>query len=363
MTKRSFRIALLPGDGIGKEVLQVGKSLLEAIRTRRALDLDLVEFDLGADRFLRDGTTFPEADQKFVREECDAVLLGALGDPRVPDLNYARDILFGLRFGLELYCNVRPVICLADSLMPLKGKVASDCNMVVFRENTEGVYVGIGGNFKKGTPDEVAINEDLNTRKGVERVIRAAFEYAKAHGKTRVHMSDKSNAMQFAHGLWQRAFKEIAVEYPGIEAKHIYVDALCLQMVRTPEAYQVVVTNNLFGDIVTDLGAALQGGLGMASSANIRPDDARFTHVKARCTGVFEPVHGSAPDIAGKGLANPLATVLTVGMMMSHLGIEGEEARLIELVKQAVAEGMTTRDIGGSKSTSEVGAWIVQRAS
>ena len=216
MTTRSFRIALLPGDGIGKEVLAVGKSLLEAIRTRRGLDLDLVELDLGADRFLRDGTTFPEADQQFVRDECDAVLLGALGDPRVPDLNYARDILFGLRFGLELYCNVRPIICLADSLMPIKGKQASDCNMVVFRENTEGVYVGIGGNFKKGTPDEVAINEDLNTRKGVERVIRAAFEFAKSNGKKRVHMSDKSNAMQFAHGLWQRAFKEIAVEYPGI---------------------------------------------------------------------------------------------------------------------------------------------------
>jgi 3-isopropylmalate dehydrogenase len=167
-----LRIALLPGDGIGKEVVAVGKALLETLRSRRGLPLELTTLDLGADRFLRDGATFPEADQRFVRDECDAVLLGAIGDPRVPSLDYARDILFGLRFGLDLYCNVRPVVCLADSLMPLAGKRAEHCNMVVFRENTEGIYVNVGGNFKKGTPDEVAINEDVNTRKGVERVIR-----------------------------------------------------------------------------------------------------------------------------------------------------------------------------------------------
>jgi 3-isopropylmalate dehydrogenase len=362
MTRTPLRIALLPGDGIGKEVVAVGRALLEALRARRGLSLELVELDLGADRFLRDGATFPEADQRFVRDECDAVLLGAIGDPRVPSLDYARDILFGLRFGLDLYCNVRPVVCLADSLMPISGKRAEHCNMVVFRENTEGVYVNVGGNFKKGTPDEVAINEDVNTRKGVERVIRAAFGYAQAHGRKRVHMSDKSNAMSYAHGLWQRTFKEIAAEYPSIEARHIYVDALCLQLVRAPESYDVIVTNNLFGDIVTDLGAALQGGLGMAASANVRPDDARWTHVTSRCRGLFEPVHGSAPDIAGKDLANPLATVLTVGMMLTHLGIEGEEARLTQLVKDAVAAGMTTRDLGGDKKTSEVGRWIVERA-
>lgn len=362
MSTPALRIALLPGDGIGKEVVPVGKSLLEAIRARRGLSLEIVELDLGADRFLRDGATFPESDQRFVRDECDAVLLGAIGDPRVPTLDYARDILFGLRFGLDLYCNVRPVVCLADSLMPLVGKRAEHCNMVVFRENTEGVYVNIGGNFKKGTPDEVAINEDLNTRKGVERVIRAAFQFAAANGRKRVHMSDKSNAMSHAHGLWQRTFKEVAAEYPGIEARHVYVDALCLQLVRAPESYDVIVTNNLFGDIVTDLGAALQGGLGMAASANVRPDDARWTNVRARCRGLFEPVHGSAPDIAGKDLANPLATVLTVGMMLTHLGVEGEEARLTALVREAVAAGMTTRDLGGSRGTREVGAWIVERA-
>ncbi|GAB4204513.1 MAG: 3-isopropylmalate dehydrogenase [Sandaracinaceae bacterium] len=362
MSTEPLRIALLPGDGIGKEVVPVGKALLEAIRDRRGLALELVELDLGADRFLRDGATFPEADQRLVRDTCDAVLLGALGDPRVPDLGYARDILFGLRFGLDLYCNIRPVVCLSDALMPLAGKRAEHCNMVVFRENTEGVYVNVGGNFKKGTADEVAINEDVNTRKGVERVIRAAFRYAEAHGRKRVHMSDKSNAMQYAHGLWQRVFKEVAAEHPAIEARHIYVDALCLQMVRSPESYDVIVTNNLFGDIITDLGAALQGGLGMAASANVRPDDGRWTHVRARCRGLFEPVHGSAPDIMGKDLANPLATVLTVGMMLTHLGVEGEEARLTGLVRDAVAAGMTTRDLGGTRGTREVGAWIVERA-
>ena len=273
------------------------------------------------------------------------VLLGALGDPRVPSLDYARDILFGLRFGLDLYCNIRPIQCLSDRLMPLKGKSAKDCDMVVFRENTEGIYVNVGGQFKKGTPDEVAINEDINTRKGVERVIRAAFDFAKAHGRGRVHMADKSNAMKHAHELWQRCFREVAADYPGIEAKHQYVDALCFNLIRDPSQFDVVVTNNLFGDIVTDLGAALQGGLGMAASANVHPGR----------IGLFEPVHGSAPDIAGEDKANPLATVLTIGMMMTHLGWPDEEARLVELVRRAVDEGKCTADVGGELGTRAVG--------
>lgn len=345
------RIALLPGDGIGKEVLAVGAALLEALRSRRSLPIETITLDLGADRFLRDGTTFPEADQKTVRETCRAVLLGALGDPRVPDLGYARDILFGLRFGLDLFSNIRPVVCLHDRLMPISGKTAKDCNTIVFRENTEGVYVNVGGNFKKGTLDEVAINEDLNTRKGVERVIRAAFEYARGHGRKRVTMSDKSNAMQYAHGLWQRTFKIVAAEYPGLEAKHMYVDALCLQMVRAPETIDVVVTNNLFGDIVTDLGAALQGGLGMAASAN----------VGAGPTALFEPVHGSAPDIAGQDKANPLATVLTIGMMCDWLGFAGVEEELTAIVKKAIDERMCTVDVGGTHGTKAVGAWVVDQ--
>ncbi len=345
------RIAIIPGDGIGKEVIPIGVQVLEALRDARGYALEIVPFDLGADRFLRDGTTFPAEDQATIRDTCDAVLLGAIGDPRVPTLDYARDILFGLRFGLDLYCNVRPIICLDDRLMPLRGKTAADCDMVVFRENTEGVYVGIGGNFKKGTLDEVAINEDLNTRKGVERVIRASFDYAMGHGRKRVTMSDKNNAMQFAHGLWKRVFDLVRVEYPTIDSNHQYIDALCMQMVRAPESLDVIVTSNLFGDIVTDLGAALQGGLGMACSANVHPGR----------IGMFEPVHGSAPDIAGKDLANPLATVLTIGMMMTHLGFEGEEARLTAIVRDAVGAGMCTRDIGGDKGTREVGDWVLAK--
>ncbi|UJR82835.1 isocitrate/isopropylmalate dehydrogenase family protein [Sandaracinus amylolyticus] len=343
------RVAIIPGDGIGKEVVAIGVQLLETLREVRGYAIELVPFDLGADRFLRDGATFPAEDQKTIRETCDAVLLGAIGDPRVPSLDYARDILFGLRFGLDLYCNVRPIQCLDDRLMPIKGKGAKDCDMVVFRENTEGVYVGVGGNFKKGTPDEVAITEDLNTRKGVERVIRAAFEFAVKHGRKRVLMSDKNNAMPHAHGLWKRVFEEVRGEYAGIESRHMYVDALCMQMVRAPETLDVIVTNNLFGDIVTDLGAALQGGLGMAASANIHPGR----------IGMFEPVHGSAPDIAGKDMANPLATVLTIGMMCTHLGFEGEEARLTEIVRDAVRTGRCTRDVGGEMGTRAVGDWVL----
>ena len=208
------KIAVIPGDGIGKEVVAEGLKVLGALREHRGLDVEVVEFDLGADRFLADGTTFPEEVRNTIRDECAAVLLGAMGDPRVPRNEHAKDIIFGLRFGFDLYCNIRPVVCLHDRLMPLKGRTAQDCNFVVFRENTEGIYVGMGGQFKRGTPDEVAINEDLNTRKGVERIVRAAFEYAVAHGRRRVHVVDKSNAMQAAHELWRRCFFEVAAEYP-----------------------------------------------------------------------------------------------------------------------------------------------------
>jgi 3-isopropylmalate dehydrogenase len=354
-------IAVLPGDGIGTEVVAQATRVLEFYREKRGLPLDLWHLDLGADRYLRDGTTYPDAVRERITKEASAVLLGALGDPRVPGLEHARDILFGLRFGLDLYANVRPVKALADRLVPLRDRGAKDVDMVIFRENTEGIYVGMGGQFKRGTRDEVAINEDLNTRKGVERLIRAGFEYAKAHGRTRVHMADKSNAMRHAHELWYRVFFEVAKEYPGIEPKHVYVDAMCLYMVQDPAQFQVVVTCNLFGDIVTDLGAALQGGLGMASSANVHPRVAHCcsdVHGDAR-VAMFEPVHGSAPPLAGKDVANPLASVLTVGMMLAHLGWPTEEARLEGIVARAVAERKCTRDVGGELGTRAVGDWVL----
>ncbi len=351
MNSGTKKIAVIPGDGIGTEVVREGVRVLEALRALRGYPLELWHLDLGADRYLRDGTTFPKEVAETIRTECSAVLLGALGDPRVPNLEHARDILFGLRFGLDLYCNVRPVVCLSDRLMPLRGKTAKDCNFVVFRENTEGIYVGMGGQFKRGTPDEIAINEDVNTRKGVERIIRAAFDYAVANGRKRVHMADKSNAMKHAHELWYRVFFEVAREYPQLEAKHVYVDAMCLYLVQDPAMFEVVVTCNLFGDIVTDLGAGLQGGLGMAGSGNIHPGR----------VSMFEPVHGSAPPLAGKDVANPLATVLTIGMMLAHLGWPEEEARLTELVREAVESGNCTRDVGGTLGTRATGDYLVGR--
>jgi 3-isopropylmalate dehydrogenase len=306
----------------------------------------------------------------------------------VPGLEHARDILFGLRFGLDLYANVRPIRALGDALVPLKGRRASDVDLVVFRENTEGIYVGMGGQFKRGTRDEVAINEDVNTRKGVERLIRAGFEYARRHGKPRVHMADKSNAMRHAHELWYRVFFEVAKDYPEIEPRHVYVDALCLYLVQDPSQFGVVVTCNLFGDIVTDLGAALQGGLGMAASANLHPPLAGLAglagpaggpavgadaprplccdagHADEAAAGkapvaMFEPVHGSAPPLAGRDVANPLACILTVGMMLSHLGWPDEEKRLEGLVARAIAEKKCTLDVGGELGTRAVGDWVV----
>jgi 3-isopropylmalate dehydrogenase len=354
-------VAVIPGDGIGPEVIAQAVRVLEFYRSARGLPLELWQLDLGADRYLRDGTTYPKEVHARIAGEAHAVLLGALGDPRVPGLEHARDILFGLRFGLDLYANVRPVRALSDALVPLKGRLARDVDLVVFRENTEGIYVGMGGQFKRGTRDEVAINEDVNTRKGVERLIRAGFEYAASHGKKRVHMADKSNAMKHAHELWYRVFFEVAAEYPAIEAKHVYVDALCLYLVQDPSPFQVVVTCNLFGDIVTDLGAALQGGLGMAASANVHPQVARCcdsAHGESR-VAMFEPVHGSAPPLAGKDVANPLASILTVGMMLAHLGWPDEERRLEQIVARAVAEKKCTADVGGSLGTRAVGDWVL----
>ncbi|HEX3852215.1 MAG TPA: isocitrate/isopropylmalate family dehydrogenase, partial [Polyangiaceae bacterium] len=241
------KIAIIGGDGIGPEVIAEGVRTLEWFRAHRGIQLELWHLDLGAERYLRDGTTFPDAVRDAISKDCAAVLLGALGDARVPGFEHARDILFGMRIGFDLYANVRPVRALSDQVVPLRGRTARDVDFVVFRENTEGIYAGIGGQLRRGTPDEIAINEDINTRKGVERIIRAAFAFAKNSGRTRVLMSDKSNAMRHAHELWQRVFQEVRRDYPGIAASHLYIDALCLELVRDPSQFQVIVTNNLFG--------------------------------------------------------------------------------------------------------------------
>jgi 3-isopropylmalate dehydrogenase len=349
------KIAFLPGDGIGKDVTVEAVKVLSALADRCALPLELVQFPWSADHYLATGETLPAGALDDFRAHYAAIFIGAFGDPRVPDMRHAADILLGIRFGLDLYINLRPIKLYDARYCPLKGKAERDVDFVVFRENTEGAYVGMGGNFKKGTADEIAIQEEVHTRKGVERIIRAAFEYAVAHGKTKVCMSDKSNVMRYGHDLWQRCWAEVGAEYPGIEKSHLYVDALTLQMVRAPEAFEVIVTNNMFGDIVTDLGAALQGGLGVAASANLNPGK----------ISMFEPVHGSAPKYAGTGRANPVGAILTTSLMLGTLG-HAEAARLLEdAVAATLRAGDVTADLGGSLTTSQVGdllARAVERA-
>ncbi len=346
-----MRIAVIPGDGIGKDVTAEAVKVLRAVTglTGRAIDLEILPWS--ADYYLDTGITIPPNGYTMLRDEFDAILLGALGDPRVSDNRHARDILLGTRFELDLYVNYRPVRLLDDRLCPLKDRGRKDVNFVVFRENTEGVYVSIGGRFKAGTDDEIAIQEEINTFKGVNRIIRHAFEFAKAHGLKRVCMADKSNAMPHGHALWQRVFKTVALEYPGISATHMYIDALAMFLVKDPSQFEVVVTNNLFGDIVTDIGGALQGGLGMAASGNIHPGR----------TSLFEPVHGSAPPLAGKNVANPMGAILSSALMLETLGATDEAARIEAAVTAAVHAGETTTDVGGRLGTKEVGDVIVER--
>jgi 3-isopropylmalate dehydrogenase len=342
------RIAVIPGDGIGKEVTPEGVKAIKAATAKRNRPLEFVEFDWGADKFLREEITLPDGALEMLRDEFDAILFGALGDPRVPSNQHAADILLGLRFKLDLYVNARPTELLHERLTPLRDRGVKDINLMVFRENTESIYVGAGGFFKKGTADEIAIQEDVNSRKGVERIIRHAFAYARTHKLKRLCMSDKSNAMTFAGDLWQRVFKSVREEYPEIDSRHLYIDTLAMEVVRDPSQFDVIVTNNLFGDIISDLTAQLAGGLGLASSGNIHPGK----------TSLFEPVHGSAPNIAGKGIANPFGSVLTAGMLLEFLGWNEEAQLLKQSVKSALQENITTPDLGGTKKTTEVGDWL-----
>lgn len=343
------RIALLPGDGVGVEVTREARKVLEAAASRFALPIEMQTFPWSADHYLETGETLPDGMLDTFRDEWSAIFIGAFGDARVPDMRHARDILLGIRFGLDLYINFRPVKAYSARLCPLEGKTADQVDMVIFRENTEGAYVDMGGNFKKGTADEIAVQEEIHTRKGVERIIRAAFEHARwrlaTRGRAKVTMVDKSNVMRYGHGLWLRCFAEVATEYPGIEIEHMYADTLALQMVRMPEHFDVVVTNNMFGDIITDLGAALQGGLGLAASANLHPGQ----------VSMFEPVHGSAPDLAGSDRANPMGAVLSAALMLDHLGFEPAARALEAAVCEALEEGTCTEDVGGDEGTTAVG--------
>jgi 3-isopropylmalate dehydrogenase len=348
------RVAVIGGDGIGPEVVAAALLVLEAAARRFGFSLAVERLPYSADHYLATGETIPDAAVEHLRGDVDAIFVGALGDPRVPGNEHAKDILLGLRFRLDLYVNLRPVTLLHPTLCPLKepaaGAAPRAIDFAIFRENTEGIYVGAGGGLRVGTPDEIQLAEEVHTRKGVERIVRYAFEWAKAHGKTRVTMSDKANAVP-AHRLWGRVFGEVGAEYPGIEREHRYVDALAMELVREPERFQAIVTQNLFGDILSDLAAGLVGGLGVSPSANLHPGR----------VGMFEPVHGSAPPLAGKNAANPFAAILTGAMMLRELGEAEAATALEEAVRAALAAAVTTPDLGGKSATSDVAKWVADR--
>jgi 3-isopropylmalate dehydrogenase len=345
-----LRIAVIPGDGIGKDVTAEVVKVVNAVGQRFGRTFDLEMLPYGADYYLETGITLPPNGIQMLRDQFQAIFIGALGDPRVPDMRQVREILLGIRFELDLYINQRPVVLLDRRLCPLKDRGPEDVNFVVFRENTEGPYVNIGGRFKPGTEDEVAIQEDINTYKGVHRIIKYAFEWAATRGLKRVCMSDKSNALPSGHSIWQRVFWELAKQYPNIEATHLYIDALSMQMVKNPGQFQVVVTNNMFGDIVTDLGAQLQGGLGLAASGNTHPGR----------TSMFEPVHGSAPKYAGKNVANPIGAILSAALMLEFLGLPEAAASVEAAVKKSVVNGEGTAEVGGTLGTKEAGDVITK---
>ena len=344
------RIALIGGDGIGPEVIDVAGAVLAAAAAAHGLQLDLDHWDLGAARYLRHGVSITGEERGRLTGDYDAALLGALGDPRVPDNAHARDILLGLRFSADLYINFRPCRLLVPHLSPLRN-TDPGIDIVFFRENTEGLYVGLGGSFKTGTRDEIATEQSINTWRGVERIVRAAFEHAARTGRGRVTLVDKANVLRHEGGLWRRVFAEVGAEFPQIAQDAMYVDAMAMDLVRRPHRYEVVVTSNLFGDILSDLGAQVTGGLGIAPSGNLNPGS----------WALFEPVHGSAPDIAGRGIANPLAAIGCVSLALAHLGSEEAAAAVDDCIMASIREGVTTPDLGGHATTRTVGDWMAAR--
>lgn len=346
-----IRIALIPGDGIGPEVVAEARRVLEAVEAAGLARLSIESFPHGADHFLATGETLSDETFERLRDGFDAILLGAVGDPRVPDGRHARDILLGLRFRLDLFVNFRPARLRLPELSPLRDAEERGFDVTILRENTEGFYAGAGGVLREGTPDEVAVSESFATRFGVERIVRFAFEHARATGRSPVTLADKANAVPHVYGLWRRVFAEVASEYPDIPSEARYVDALAMQLVREPDRFSIVVTENLLGDILSDLAAELAGGMGLAPSASLNPG----RHA------LYEPVHGSAPDIAGRGVANPMAAILSVAMLLEDAGAAEAAARIEAAVDAALRAGVRTTDVGGSASTGEVGRWIAAR--
>ena len=349
---RTYKIAAIPGDGTGPEVLREGLKILEVVSDRCGFDAEVSLYDLGGERYLKTKETLPNAILEELKT-ASAIYLGAIGHPDVKPGILEREILLTIRFELDQYINLRPVTLYPGVWTPIKEKKPEDINFVVVRENTESLYVGIGGCFKKGTPDEIAIQLDINTRRGVERCIRYAFELTRRRNSPRKKLTlcAKTNVLTYAHDLWARVFEEVGREYADIPTDYTHVDACTMWMVKSPEIYDVIVTNNMFGDIITDLGAMIQGGLGIAAGANINPNG----------VSMFEPIGGSAPKYAGKGMINPLAAIVALSMLLDHIG-EKEGASLVEeAVKKVTATKIKSLAAGKmGYSTSQVGDLVAE---
>ena len=345
------RIAVIPGDGTGPEVVREGMKALEAAAAASGFDFQHTYFDFGGQRYLDTGLTITDEELEELRTY-DAIFLGAIGHPDVKPGILEQDILLKIRFGLDQYINLRPVKLYPGVDCPLKGKGPEDIDFVVVRENTESLYAGTGGFLRKGTPDEVAVQESVNTRKGVERCIRFAFEYCRRRDKARkLTLCGKTNVLTFAWDLWERTFHEVASEYPDIKTDYAHVDAICMWFVKNPEWFDVVVTDNMFGDIITDLGAMIQGGMGIAAGGNINPEG----------TSMFEPIGGSAPKYTGKNVINPLAAICAVQMMLDHLGERDAARRVEQAVMRVCSDDLLSLSAGRmGKSTTEVGDLVVK---
>jgi 3-isopropylmalate dehydrogenase len=346
----TYRIGVIGGDGTGPEVVVEGLKALAAAADRNGFSYELVSYDIGGDRYLKTGETLPDS----VLEEfhsLDVIYLGAIGHPEVQPGILEQGILLKTRFALDQYINLRPVILYPGVWTPLRDKNPEDINFVVVRENTEGLYVGSGGFLRKGTPDEVAIQESVNTRKGVERCIRYAFEYCRRQQRRKVTLCGKTNVLTFAFDLWERTFYEVAREYEDIVTDYAHVDALCMWMVKNPEWFDVVVTDNMFGDIITDLGAMIQGGMGIAAGGNINPEG----------VSMFEPIGGSAPKYTGKNIINPLAAIGAMAMLLDNLGEEEAGRQVEDGVKRVVANDLQSMDAGRmGYTTQEVGDLVAK---
>ena len=349
---KTYTIGSLPGDGIGPEVADEGLKVLRAVSEIDGFSYETVDYPYSGEHYLKTKELVPDS---VIDEwkELDAVFLGAIGHPDVETGLVERSVILGLRFGLDLYVNLRPIKLYAEHLCPLKDKKPEDVDLIVVRENTEGLYSQLGGIIKKGMPDEVATVVGVYTGSGVERAIRYGFEVAEqrrtARGHGKLTLVDKANAIR-PHDLWTRRFAELGKEYPQIETDHAYVDACCMWLVKNPEWFDVIVTTNLFGDIITDLGAMIQGGMGIAASGNIHPGK----------HGMFEPIHGSAPKYAGKNVANPLGAIAAIGMMLDFLG----EKRAADRVEEAIAKLLSSKkipslDARSGLSTTEIGDMVV----